>query len=94
MRKTQYEQIFSALTPIADILGGRAVHGNEGGRFPFHSQHYANSGSSAFRFLGLNALSITRLLSRNRSANRTNRLSLGDRDSNRQRAATSKCGLA
>jgi hypothetical protein len=42
MRKTQYEQIFSALTPIADILGGRAVHGSEGGRFPFHSQHYAH----------------------------------------------------
>jgi hypothetical protein len=38
MRKTQYEQMFSALTPTADILGERAVHG----AFPFQIHHYAN----------------------------------------------------
>jgi hypothetical protein len=41
--KTQHEQMFSALPPIADILdGGRIASWKRGGRFPFHSRHYAN----------------------------------------------------
>jgi hypothetical protein len=43
MRKTQYEQMFSALTPTADILGERAVHG----AFPFQIHHYANRQAGA-----------------------------------------------
>jgi hypothetical protein len=37
--------MFSAVPPITDILGGRAVHGT----FPFQIQHYANKQYHPFR---------------------------------------------
>jgi hypothetical protein len=43
-RNTRYEQMYSALTLTADILGERAVHG----AFPFQLQHYANSPRAHF----------------------------------------------
>jgi hypothetical protein len=48
MRRSQYEQMFSAVPPTADMLGGRAVQlrGDAArARPPFHNDHSANKQS-------------------------------------------------
>src|ERR1700716_397659 len=42
LRNTRNEQIFSALPPITDILGGRLARLSSDGRECFHSQYSAN----------------------------------------------------
>src|ERR1700704_6304173 len=41
LRNTRNEQIFSALPPITDILGGRLARLSSGGRECFHSIQYS-----------------------------------------------------
>jgi hypothetical protein len=42
LRNTRNAQIFSALPPITDILGGRLARLSSDGRECFHSQYSAN----------------------------------------------------